>query len=57
MKRCWQCLSRTVVKGRCTHCHATDRRKVHTMLNPQVERRGRTYNALDKAIIHREGKG
>ena len=54
MKKCPRCGSYTIIKGRCAGCRFEDRRKVHTMLNPQVDKRGRAYNPLDHVVITRE---
>jgi hypothetical protein len=44
------------VKGICPKCNFTDKRKVHTMLNPDKERRGKR-TGWDMITIGKERKG
>ena len=51
MKVCPRCKSRNITRGVCMHCNFKDQRRVHTMLVPAKERRGKKYNPLDDIII------
>jgi hypothetical protein len=56
MKKCPKCGSSNYRNGKCYYinCGFVERRKVHTMLAPGKERRGKKRSAWDNAPIWNE---
>jgi hypothetical protein len=54
--KCPKCGSSNYQNGKCLYinCGFKERRKVHTMLPPGKERRGKKYSALDHITIPNE---